>query len=156
MIIFLFPSIETPLTAPEGVWFTDDRIYHSQPDIIELNWLAGNLTQSRDATVTISLWGYRETSIWPEFLYIDVLAVSFFSFLPFLYELELYTPIMPFLPVTKKNSFNYIIHYSINIVQLNLICIGSNRYENVTTGHKVLNILTVSIYRVIQKVMNLS
>ncbi|XP_045610171.1 protein mesh [Procambarus clarkii] len=66
--------VETPLTAPEGVWFKDDSYEQHSPLSLEMNWLAGNLTMNRDAPVMISLWGYREISIKPELIYIDVLV----------------------------------------------------------------------------------
>lgn len=66
--------VETPLTAPEGVWFKDDSYQQHTPTDIKIAWLAGNLTMNRDAQVTISLWGYREISIYPEILYIDMLV----------------------------------------------------------------------------------
>ncbi|KAB7507382.1 Protein mesh [Armadillidium nasatum] len=65
--------VETPLTTAEGVWFTDDSVYTKSPESIDINWLAGNLTQTHGATVSISLWGYRERSILPEIVYIDML-----------------------------------------------------------------------------------
>ncbi|XP_068250957.1 protein mesh isoform X1 [Palaemon carinicauda] len=68
--------VETPLTAPEGVWFKDDSYQEHSPESLDIEWLAGNLTMNRDATVQISLWGYREISITPEIVYIDVLKDS--------------------------------------------------------------------------------
>lgn len=69
-------SAETPLTAPEGVWFKDDSYQQHTPTDLKLAWLAGNLTMNKDAQVMISLWGYREISIYPEIIYIDMLVVS--------------------------------------------------------------------------------
>ena len=37
---------------------------------MEINWDPFNLTMNMDAKVEISLWGYRETTIEPELIYI--------------------------------------------------------------------------------------
>ncbi|XP_071512852.1 protein mesh [Panulirus ornatus] len=66
--------VETPLTAPEGVWFKDDSFRQHSPESLEIEWLAGNLTLNKDAQVIMSLWGYREISITPEIVYIDSLV----------------------------------------------------------------------------------
>ncbi|CAL4067748.1 unnamed protein product, partial [Meganyctiphanes norvegica] len=66
--------VETPLTAPEGVWFRENNYLQYNPVNMEMEWLAGNLTQAKDAQVIISLWGYRERTITPEILYIDTLV----------------------------------------------------------------------------------
>ncbi|XP_063878525.1 protein mesh-like isoform X1 [Scylla paramamosain] len=66
--------VETPLTAPEGVWFKDDKYQHHSPEVLNVEWLAGNLTMNRDAQAQISLYGYREISIKPEIVYIDMLV----------------------------------------------------------------------------------
>ncbi|XP_076069661.1 sushi domain containing 2 mesh isoform X2 [Oratosquilla oratoria] len=66
--------VETPLTAPEGVWFKDDSYQLHSPTTLELQWLKGNLSQAKEASVSINLFGYRERSIAPEIIYIDSLA----------------------------------------------------------------------------------
>lgn len=66
--------VETPLTSPEGVWFKDDSYQDHSPETLDIQWLAGNLTMNRDAQAQISIWGYREISIRPEIVYIDLLV----------------------------------------------------------------------------------
>lgn len=78
-ILFATPVFllsEPPNVSPPLVWFKDERFHLLSKDIVEdltLQWDPYNLTMNRDAKVTISLWGYRETSIRPELLYIDTL-----------------------------------------------------------------------------------
>jgi hypothetical protein len=43
------------------------------PGSLRLMWDPYNLTMNRDAKVSISLWGYKESHIKPELLYIDML-----------------------------------------------------------------------------------
>ena len=76
LIESLYLPAETPLTAPEGVWFMDKSYENEVVESFDIQWLAGNLTQRSDATVTISLWGYRERTITPEIIYIDTIVVS--------------------------------------------------------------------------------
>ncbi|KAK7080924.1 hypothetical protein SK128_016330 [Halocaridina rubra] len=66
--------VETPLTAPEGIWFKDDSYQMHSPETLDIKWLAGNLTMNWNAEIMISLWGYREISILPELVYIDTLV----------------------------------------------------------------------------------
>lgn len=66
--------VETPLTAPQGVWFKANRYQDQAPEVLDIEWLAGNLTMDWKASVQISLYGYREISIRPEIVYIDMLA----------------------------------------------------------------------------------
>ena len=76
MNLWYLQYTETPLTAPEGIWFTDNRIMLKEPDTFNMHWLAGNLTQTDNAQVNIYLYGYRERSILPEIIFIDTIAVS--------------------------------------------------------------------------------
>ncbi|XP_018022342.1 protein mesh isoform X2 [Hyalella azteca] len=69
--------IETPLTATEGIWFTDKSYENQKVESFQLQWLSGNLTQRYGAQTTVSLWGYRERSITPEIVYIgDIITTS--------------------------------------------------------------------------------
>merc|ERR1719264_1406204 len=47
-----------------------------EPEVLNLMWDPFNLTMKSDAKVDISLWGYRETSIEPELVYIAQLGTS--------------------------------------------------------------------------------
>lgn len=86
--------LETPATAIERVFFATRDVHEKYPSEIKITWEAYNLTSNLDANIQISLWGYRETTIKPEFEYIDVLEVSVFSFLMFfLFTIQLYFPL---------------------------------------------------------------
>ena len=61
---------ETPATSPHLVWFKDESYHQLEPGNLEINWDPFNLTMNMDAKVEISLWGYRETTIEPELIYI--------------------------------------------------------------------------------------
>ncbi len=50
---------EPPSVSPELVWFTDQSYHGFEPVDMTLQWDPFNLTQNRDAGVSISLWGYR-------------------------------------------------------------------------------------------------
>lgn len=45
------------------------------PEKIEISWEAANLTTNFAASLTISLYGYKETTIRPQLMFIDVLEV---------------------------------------------------------------------------------
>merc|ERR1719334_1511778 len=69
--------VETPSTSPALVWFEKEDPYHMlEPEVLNLMWDPFNLTMNGDAKVDISLWGYRETSIEPELVYIAQLGAS--------------------------------------------------------------------------------
>jgi len=68
--------IETPLTAVEQVWFTDKSFESQEVEVLNVNWLAGNLTQTRGTSAQLSIWGYKEKTINPEIIYIDMIATS--------------------------------------------------------------------------------
>ena len=61
---------ETPANSPHMVWFKDESYHQLEPGSLEINWDPFNLTMNMDAKVEISLWGYRETTIEPELIYI--------------------------------------------------------------------------------------
>nr|CAD7421581.1 unnamed protein product [Timema poppensis] len=68
--------IETPATAIERIRFETRDVHERSPAEIKISWNAQNLTTNLNAPITISLWGYRETTIRPERLYIDVIEVT--------------------------------------------------------------------------------
>ncbi|XP_034937613.1 protein mesh isoform X2 [Chelonus insularis] len=65
--------IETPATATEKIFFSTRAVHERDPREIKITWDAYNLTSNLNAEVQISIWGYRETTIRPEFEYIDLL-----------------------------------------------------------------------------------
>ncbi|XP_046747769.1 protein mesh isoform X1 [Diprion similis] len=68
--------VETPATAQEKIFFSTRAVHERSPAEIEITWNQYNLTSNLNAVLQISLWGYRETTIRPEFEYIDVLEES--------------------------------------------------------------------------------
>lgn len=78
---FLFT--ETPATATERISFDTKDIHEKYPAAIRMTWSKENLTTNAAATIRISIWGYRETTIKPQLEYIDLLEVSSFKFLRF-------------------------------------------------------------------------
>lgn len=67
---------ETPATATERIRFQDGAVRERKPRDIKITWEKQNLTTNFDAQIKISLYGYREVTIQPELVYIDVIAVS--------------------------------------------------------------------------------
>ncbi|KAK3909063.1 Protein mesh [Frankliniella fusca] len=65
--------VETPATATERIVFLDRAVHQKSPSEIKFTWSAYNLTANNAASLKISLWGYREPTIHPELVYIDVL-----------------------------------------------------------------------------------
>jgi hypothetical protein len=68
--------VETPATAIDRIYFDGDNVHERAPAEIRITWNRWNLTTSESAPIKISLWGYRETTIRPELLYIDMIEVS--------------------------------------------------------------------------------
>ncbi|XP_011314141.1 protein mesh [Fopius arisanus] len=68
--------IETPSTATEKIYFQNRAVHERNPREIKITWDAYNLTSNLNAEVQLSLWGYRETTIRPEFEYIGLLEGS--------------------------------------------------------------------------------
>ncbi|XP_054262064.1 protein mesh isoform X2 [Macrosteles quadrilineatus] len=68
--------VETPATATQYVFFDTDNIHDPWPDSIPMRWDARNLTLNMNSNVNITLWGYRETTIRPELVLIDVLQMN--------------------------------------------------------------------------------
>lgn len=54
----------------------DDNVYQKDAKEIKITWVHQNLTTNENAPIRISLWGYRERTTTPEFLYIDSLTES--------------------------------------------------------------------------------
>ena len=65
--------VETPANSPHLVWFKDESYHQLEPVNLEINWDPFNLTMNMEAKVEVSLWGYRETTIEPELVYIATL-----------------------------------------------------------------------------------
>ena len=57
--------------------FANDDYQLAEPGSLRLQWLWHNLTMDQSAKVTISLYGYRETTNTPELVFIDTVAVSY-------------------------------------------------------------------------------
>lgn len=72
----VFVISETPASATEKIFFMDNAVHERSPAEIRIQWVKQNLTTNDNAVVQISLWGYRETTIHPEFVYIDSLATG--------------------------------------------------------------------------------
>lgn len=74
--LFLFRGrTETPMTAPEMVYFQDNNFHEAMPNELLLKWDKLNLTVDESAKVRISVWGYREDSVDPKLEFIDLIAV---------------------------------------------------------------------------------
>ncbi|BES91125.1 AMOP [Nesidiocoris tenuis] len=68
--------VETPATAEEKITFTDDSVHQKYPNEIKITWNRYNLTTNTAALVQISIWGYKEVTTRPQFMYIDTLENS--------------------------------------------------------------------------------
>ena len=55
--------------------FANDDYQLAEPGSLRLQWLWHNLTMDQSAKVTVSLYGYRESTNTPELVYIDTLTV---------------------------------------------------------------------------------
>lgn len=58
-----FFFLETPATATERIFFRGNDVYNKAPNEIRIEWNRFNLTTNLNAGITISLWGYRESTI---------------------------------------------------------------------------------------------
>lgn len=65
---------ESPATATQKIYFQDTKYHEKSPSEIKITWEKQNLTTNENANIRISLWGYRETTIRPRFLYITDIA----------------------------------------------------------------------------------
>ncbi|KAL3266307.1 hypothetical protein HHI36_010485 [Cryptolaemus montrouzieri] len=66
--------VETPATAAQKIFFSDMTYNDKSPAEIKITWENQNLTTNHMANIRISLWGYRETLVSPQFVYIAQLA----------------------------------------------------------------------------------
>lgn len=55
--------------------FSNDDYHLAEPGSLRLQWLWHNLTMDRAAHVSVSLYGYRESTNTPELAFIDTLTV---------------------------------------------------------------------------------
>ena len=55
--------------------FANDDYQMADPVSLRLQWLWHNLTMDQSAKVSVSLYGYRESTNTPELVYIDTLLV---------------------------------------------------------------------------------
>lgn len=60
-------------TATDRIFFDDSSVHQRNPSEIRLTWNQFNLTSNFNAQVRISLVGYRENTIRPELIHIDVI-----------------------------------------------------------------------------------
>lgn len=67
--------VETPFQAPELVKL-DKSVRDMDPQQIKIEWDYKNLTLDQNTPVSITLWGYKETTISPQLVYIDTIVVS--------------------------------------------------------------------------------
>jgi hypothetical protein len=74
---------ETPATATDRIFFEGDTVHERAPAEIKISWNKYNLTTSESAAIKISLWGYKETTIRPELLYIDMIEVGYVNMLTY-------------------------------------------------------------------------
>uniref|UniRef100_A0A0K8UMU0 Extracellular domains-containing protein CG31004 n=1 Tax=Bactrocera latifrons TaxID=174628 RepID=A0A0K8UMU0_BACLA len=63
--------VETPALATEKIFFETEDVHKKSPDQIQISWDPYNLTSNGNANIMISLWGYREVTIYPQLEYID-------------------------------------------------------------------------------------
>ncbi|XP_055851937.1 protein mesh isoform X1 [Episyrphus balteatus] len=68
--------VETPATAIEKIFFETDAVQKKNPKEINISWDKYNLTTNARANIQISLWGYRETTIYPQLEYIDMIEAG--------------------------------------------------------------------------------
>jgi len=66
--------VETPITAPEMVWFQEPNYHGLNTPDLRLRWDKTNLTVDESAKVRVSIWGYREDSVEPSMEFIDLIA----------------------------------------------------------------------------------
>ncbi|XP_046394346.1 protein mesh isoform X1 [Ischnura elegans] len=68
--------IETPATATERITFQTNDVHEKNPAEIRITWNKYNLTSNLNAAIQISLWGYKETTIRPQLMYIDMIETA--------------------------------------------------------------------------------
>ncbi|KAL1114994.1 hypothetical protein AAG570_007817, partial [Ranatra chinensis] len=68
--------VETPATSTDRLHFATDAVHEKYPSEIKITWEKYNLTSNLASPIQISLWGYKETTIAPQFKYIDLLEAG--------------------------------------------------------------------------------
>ncbi|KAJ9599568.1 hypothetical protein L9F63_009966 [Diploptera punctata] len=68
--------VETPATATQKIFIDEATVHETNPAEIKITWDRKNLTSNENEQIRISIWGYRETTIEPELLYIDLIEES--------------------------------------------------------------------------------
>ncbi|XP_020713695.1 protein mesh isoform X2 [Ceratitis capitata] len=68
--------VETPALATEKIFFETEDVHKKAPEQIQINWDPYNLTSNGNANIMISLWGYREVTIYPQLEYIDTIEAG--------------------------------------------------------------------------------
>ncbi|XP_050672826.1 protein mesh isoform X1 [Leptidea sinapis] len=68
--------VETPATAAEKIFFTDNAIHERYPPEIKISWDRFNLTTNLNVQLQISLWGYKEVTIRPQLEFIDMIEAG--------------------------------------------------------------------------------
>ncbi|CAH1106298.1 unnamed protein product [Psylliodes chrysocephalus] len=66
--------VESPSSATQKIFFKDMKYHEKSPSEIRITWERQNLTSNDNANIRISLWGYRETTMRPTFVYIGEIA----------------------------------------------------------------------------------
>ncbi|CAG9856877.1 unnamed protein product [Phyllotreta striolata] len=66
--------VESPATASQKIFFKDMKYHEKSPSEFRITWQKQNLTTNENANIRISLWGYRETTMRPTFVYITEIA----------------------------------------------------------------------------------
>ncbi|XP_047508314.1 protein mesh isoform X3 [Pieris napi] len=68
--------VETPATAQEKIFFTDNAVHERYPPEIRITWDRFNLTTNLNVQLQIGLWGYKEVTIRPQLEFIDMIEVG--------------------------------------------------------------------------------
>ncbi|XP_063384616.1 protein mesh isoform X3 [Cydia fagiglandana] len=68
--------VETPATATERIFFTDNSIHERYPSEIKITWDRFNLTSNLNVQLQIGLWGYKEVTIRPQLEFIDMIETG--------------------------------------------------------------------------------
>lgn len=102
--------VETPATAAQKIFFSDMSYNDRSPAELTIKWDRKNLTANENANIRISLWGYRETTVRPQFRYITELANNVQN-----------TGIYKIIPSTYRNNDNaFLKDMTVGFIQINL------------------------------------
>ncbi|XP_023014320.2 sushi domain containing 2 mesh isoform X1 [Leptinotarsa decemlineata] len=124
--------VESPAAASQKIYFKDMKVHEKSPSEIRITWEKYNLTTNENANIRISLWGYRETTIRPTFVYITDIADS-------LQNTGEYT-IVPSQYRTKVNEFLTDIKFG--FLQINLTeSIKVNTYTSVQRSVEIVPVV---------------